>query len=276
MLYEYTFGEIHIRHAVDENPNARDFNMHIHEQCEIFFYISGNVNYLVEGSIYPLTPGSLMLMRPHEVHAAQITGIGRYERFSINFPTDFIKPLDPKLQLLRPFTDRPLGKNNILDSSVTDSDKVKNLFLKMTAEYEDEYEKQFSIRTGLVTLLDMIYRFSKNHMSTDELSDCPGKKYVSYVNNHLFEPLSVSELAAHFFISQAQFNRVFKKSTGASPWEYITKKRLTAAKEKIRNGSPAILAAESCGFNDYSSFYRAYTGYFGNTPISEKPKIKDD
>lgn len=51
-------------------------------------------------------------------------------------------------------------------------------------------------------------------------------------NQHIFESITVPDLAEHFYLSPSQFNRIFKKSTGAAPWEYITKKRLTAAKEK--------------------------------------------
>ena len=43
-------------------------------------------------------------------------------------------------------------------------------------------------------------------------------------------------------------------------------KRLTAAREKIRSGEAAQYAAESCGFGDYSTFYRAYVKYFGRSP----------
>lgn len=69
-------------------------------------------------------------------------------------------------------------------------------------------------------------------------------------------------LAERFFISTAQFNRIFKKATGSSPWEYITLKRLTAAKEKIRSGTQVTKACIDCGFGEYSVFYRAYVKYF--------------
>ncbi len=67
-------------------------------------------------------------------------------------------------------------------------------------------------------------------------------------------------------ISTSQFNRVFRQATGAAPWDYITKKRLTVAKELLKNGISAQEAAESCGFKDYSVFYRAYNRYFGHPP----------
>ena len=74
MLDEYYFDNIYIRHAVDEHPDDRDFTMHVHEQCEIYFFVSGNAEYLVEGSVHPLSEKSLLIMRPSEAHKARITG----------------------------------------------------------------------------------------------------------------------------------------------------------------------------------------------------------
>ena len=39
MLNEYSSGEIYIRYAVDDMPDDKDFNMHIHDKCEIYLFI---------------------------------------------------------------------------------------------------------------------------------------------------------------------------------------------------------------------------------------------
>lgn len=72
MLNEYSSGNIYIRHAVDEFPNDNDFKMHIHDTCEIYYFISGKVEYIVEGSVYPLEANDLMIMAPSEAHRAKI------------------------------------------------------------------------------------------------------------------------------------------------------------------------------------------------------------
>ena len=89
---------------------------------------------------------------------------------------------------------------------------------------------------------------------------------VSYVNANILGDISVSTLAERFFMSGPQFCKLFKEATGASPWKYITAKRLLEAGNMIAEGTPAWEAAERCGFGDYSSFYRAYVKRFGTTP----------
>ncbi len=265
MLNEYSFGEIYIRHAIDDSPHATDFTMHIHDRCEIYFFISGNVEYLVEGSKYPLHENSLMIMRPAEVHAPKITGGSTYERYAVNFPLAFADHIDPECRLTKAFTDRPLGKNNMFGSSEMDMALVKKLFSEMCRD-NDDYGKRLTINTHLITLLDMIDRAFSEQNRSGHKQQSTAERIVMYVNEHLTEDVSVQQFAEHFYLSTSQFNRVFKQATGAAPWEYVVKKRLTIAKELLRKGVSAQEVSQSCGFKDYSVFYRAFTKHCGNPP----------
>lgn len=265
MLKEYNLDKIYIRHAIDENPDDRDFTMHIHESCEIYFFVRGKIDYFVEGSQYPLKDRSIMIMRPSEVHKPRITGSGIYERFAVNFPVSFANEIDSENRLLKPFINRPLGENNLLDNSVIDIALVYKLFSDIF-EANDDYKRLLTAKIRLLLLLDMIDNaYGKLNSSTYKPRSI-SESIVRYVNKHLFEEISVPDLAGNFYLSPSQFTRIFKRATGAPPREYILRKRLTAAKEKIHSGFTAQSAAESCGFKDYSSFYRAYKKYFGFSP----------
>lgn len=269
MLNEYSFGEVYIRHAIDNAPDAKDFTMHIHDRCEIYFFLSGDVEYLVEGSKYSLETNSLMIMRPAEAHAPKITGSCTYERYAINFPLSFASSIDPEGRLTKPFTERPLGKSNMFSSSEIDALLVKKLFSEMCSD-NDEYGKRLAINTHLITLLDMINRAWGEKEKIKHKQQSNAQRIVMYVNDHLTDDISVPLLAEHFYLSTSQFNRVFRQATGAAPWEYITKKRLTIAKEMLRNGISAQEVADNCGFKDYSVFYRAYIKQFGKAPKHNK------
>ena len=273
MVKEYFIDNIVIRHAIDEMPDDANFRMHLHERCEIYFLVSGNVEYLVEGSKYPLDEKNLMIMRPAETHKPKIVGEKRYERYAINFPISFANSIDPEGSLVKTFTERELGRNNRFTDSEMDMVLVEKLFHEMFAT-DDEYQRRITVKTHLLMLLDMISRtFSARENPKQKPNNY--ERIVVYVNNHLFEEISIPSLANHFYLSPSQFNRVFKQATGAAPWDYITKKRLTAAKEKIHNGVSAQTASQTCGFKDYSAFYRAYTKYFGSSPTNDNKKSLD-
>ena len=266
ILQEFNSENLYMRYAVDENPDDTNFSMHIHERCEIFYFISGDAEYLVEGAEYPLRPGSILIMRPTESHRVKIVGRGKYERYAINFSVSVIDNIDPQRRLMKAFFDRPLGRGNLYLPTEFEDVNIRKVFSEM-CEGADDYEKRLHILTQLILLLNSIHKAFLNRGFAEYLPpQSISEKMVSYVNSHLFDELSVPVLAEHFFLSASQFSRVFKQATGAAPWTYITIKRLTAAREKIQSGFSAQKACESCGFEDYSAFYRAYVKYFGHPP----------
>lgn len=264
-LKESDIGGIYVRHAVDEAPKASEFIFHVHDRCEIFYFISGNAQYLVEGSAYPLEKGSLLIMRPGEAHCAKILSSERYERYAVNFPISLFDSFDPQRRLMKAYMDRPLGKGNMFTQS-----GLEKTFDEMCGCELDEYGRNLLMTTKLLALIDMINREYDQRSDDGEVSHTFAERIVRYVNHHLFDELSVPMLAEHFFLSPSQFSRVFKQATGAPPWEYITAKRLFAAREMLLNGTSARKAAEACGFRDYSVFYRAYVKRFGRSPNSKK------
>ncbi len=271
-LKELNFKNLYIRHAVDYDPNDEDFQMHIHSRCEIFYFISGNVNYLVEGSKYPLEHGSLLIMRPSESHRAKIISGGKYERYVINFPFSAADIIDPERRMIKPFFNRPLGIGNLYLPSELNEIPIEKYF-KLICGCGDNYELGLEIYIRLFSILKAVSAaYSKREHSDFSPSQSVCGQILSYINSHLFEDISLSMLAQRFFISQSQLNRLFKNTTGASPWRYITLKRLTAAKEMIQNGIPAAKAGDQCGFGDYSAFYRAYVKYFGASPKYDDTK----
>jgi len=92
------------------------------------------------------------------------------------------------------------------------------------------------------------------------------------VNRHLFEDISLQEVADRFYRSRSQISRIFRRATGSSLWDYVTLKRLLAARAMIQRGEPAGAACMACGFADYSSFFRAYRSRFGHPPKEDAPR----
>ena len=268
ILEEFNGEGVYTRYAVDEKPDDSNFTMHVHEQCEIYCFVSGDAEYLVEGARYPLKAGSVLIMRPAESHRVKILGGGKYERYAVNFSPSFTERLDSRRILMSPFYERPLGRGNLYPAAELGGE-IPMWFDEM-CRGGGGYERQLVISTRLFLILEMIYkaylkRGTAEYAPPTELSE----QIVTYVNAHLFEHLSIPMLAERFFLSTSHFNRVFRLATGAAPWEYIIIKRLTAAREKIRCGEHAGTAAESCGFSDYSAFYRAYVKRFGYPPKSD-------
>ncbi|MDD3882338.1 MAG: AraC family transcriptional regulator, partial [Eubacteriales bacterium] len=243
-----------------------NFEFHVHDRCEMFYFVSGSAEYLVEGSVYPLASGSLMIMRPGEAHCIRMLKKAVYERYAVNFPLSIFDSFDSRRILMKPYTERELGKGNLFSLSGQEA-----AFAEMCDDSLDDYTRGVVITAKLAGLLETILRefgSSARHTSAEKTI---AEEVVAYVNRHIFGELSLTMLAEHFYLSKSQLCRIFKQTTGAAPWDYITVKRLIAAKTMIANGATAKAAAESCGFCDYSVFYRAYVKRFKQSP-SGKPE----
>jgi AraC-like DNA-binding protein len=95
---------------------------------------------------------------------------------------------------------------------------------------------------------------------------------ISYINEHLFENISIESLCKQFYISKSQLNILFKKATNTTVWKYITTKRLISARHLLYNGMSAYEACIQSGFKDYSTFYRRYKDFFGTSPQEDIDK----
>ena len=80
---------------------------------------------------------------------------------------------------------------------------------------------------------------------------------IAYLNARITENLTLDSICESFYISKSQLNRKFRRMIGSTVWEYVTAKRLIMAKELLQKGESPMKVYSQCGFNDYTSFYRA-------------------
>lgn len=85
--------------------------------------------------------------------------------------------------------------------------------------------------------------------------------------NSLSEPISPAELASWSGLTAARFARLIKRLFGLTPSQYITKARIAAASNLLRETDRTVAQiAAACGFADHSSFTRAFRKVAGISP----------
>ena len=268
-LFSYRDSELYSHHTVDLHPNPEDFSMHAHDWMEIYYFISGSGTYLVEGTQYPIRPHDILILRPAETHRLSIAPSEPYERIAIHFSASLLATLDPEQRLLKPFLDRPLGQQNYYPAEADSDGHLRTAFSDFNFDRVPDIRLNLLARLVLfLTALCGVYEETAHHVPAQGLQSM----IVAYVNEHLFEPISLQTVADHFYRSRSQISRIFQQATGSPIWEYVTIKRLLAARAMIQRGEPAGKACLACGFTDYSSFYRAYRARFQHSPREDAPQ----
>jgi AraC-like DNA-binding protein len=87
--------------------------------------------------------------------------------------------------------------------------------------------------------------------------------------------VNVDELAAALAMSTSQFRRRLSAITGDTPQGYITKIRMQKARHLLDTTPDMTMLdiANSCGYDDQSSFTRAFKRFFGVTPSDYLTKL---
>ena len=103
-------------------------------------------------------------------------------------------------------------------------------------------------------------------------------RVVDYINDHLYENLSVDLLSEVAFFSKYHFHRQFSEYTGISVFKFIQLIRLRRASYQLvfRKHNQIIDIAISAGFENPESFSHAFKKTFGQTPsqFRKKPEWK--
>ena len=93
------------------------------------------------------------------------------------------------------------------------------------------------------------------------------ERAVEYIQDQLDADLTVSEIAQAVGISPDHFSRLFKESTGQTPYRYVVEARARKAKELLTTGKFTISeAAFHVGFVDQSHLTRHFKRIFGLPP----------
>jgi AraC family transcriptional regulator len=90
---------------------------------------------------------------------------------------------------------------------------------------------------------------------------------VEYIQDQLDTDLTVSGIAQAVGMTPDNFTRLFKESTGQSPYRYVVEARVRKAKELLTTGKFTISeAAHHVGFVDQSHLTRHFKRVFGLPP----------
>ena len=127
-------------------------------------------------------------------------------------------------------------------------------------------DKLLAISVSLKYMLYRLYDDLRKGLSEINENDVYSVA-IQYVNEHLAEDISISDVAKHIHYSESYFGFAFKKKYNVSVAQYIREARLAKAKDLLSNTSFSIARVASCvGFDDPNYFSVLFKKAFGVSP----------
>lgn len=277
-MQEYTSCKAAISHCLETKTFAvahlyqdeKTMNIHIHDCYEIFYSISGGKQFLINNKFYDIKPGDLFVINQFESHYLSQIDQTVLERIVLSVHPDYVKALStPQTNLDICFTERPKHFSHRISLTKEQQKRYMYFINKITSNSgygNDIIEK--SAFMELLVLLNSFYYISTQKESTISTYtyNHQVEEMISFINQHIQEPITIETLAKHFYLSDSYICRMFKSATGTTINKYMIARRISIAKSLLASGLNVNDVCEQCGFRDYSNFLKAFTRAVGISP----------
>jgi AraC-type DNA-binding domain-containing proteins len=270
--YEKTgYLQKHFRLFHIEDMERREFAYHYHDFDKIICFLGGRADYMIEGKKYSLEPYDFVLVNRNEIHRPEVDFSMPYERMILYIEHEFLKAYRGEdYDLTGCFGRAQEQKANVLHFPAGMTGRLCET-LKRLEECTGEKRYAGELQ-GELLFLEFMIQLNEACLEYEHAYDHRAKynkkiiDMMRFINENLGKDLSIDRLAERFYMSKYHMMRQFKEETGYSIHQYISEKRLLAAKGLIREGMSAGAAALECGFQDYSAFARAFKKKMGMAP----------
>ena len=265
------YKKIDYKHLTHKSPS---FEFHLHDGCEIYYRISGDVRYFVEKQIYSVNAYDVFITNQNEIHKPNFESSQPYERITLCFNPDFFSQFSSKdYDILNCFYNRKNGTDNKITLTPPEFERMMGSFeaieeaLLQNASYSD-----IRITNIVIDLLLLLNEAAKRKSKANQKNQLNENlaKIIDYIDTHLSEDLSLATLESVLFVSAPHICRTFKKATNSTIHQYIIKKRIVLAKHLLKMGYSVSDVSHKSGFSDFSNFIKTFKKHTGMIPSKYK------
>ena len=263
-------------------PRCRSLRLHSHPFSEIVYIRSGTALHCHRGNRYPLFAGDCFVVSPDEEH-----GFYEAKKFSLTNILYYPEMLDgyageyrgsqgiTGFLAIEPLFRTETGFRHKLHLQPSRQRLIAGLLDRLQDEYDGRLPGYRSMCKALfneaVVSLGRMYASHITEGSHEQVFDAGGKlinNAVTYLEQHAHDDISAAQVARSAFVSISTLSYAFKKQTGVSLSEYVTKIRIDKACELLQTSRDSLSrVAMSVGFQDPAYFSRVFKKTLGETPF---------
>ncbi|MAQ76587.1 MAG: hypothetical protein CL613_09680 [Aquimarina sp.] len=251
---------------------------HKHNYFEIIFVNSGRGYHTINGAKFPYKENNIFLLAPEDRHHFEIEYKSKFTYFKFTellFSGGVDLP-DRKNWLKR--IEQLLHQPNLIPGDVIshedDRDIIWDIHNLVIEEFKNEkaYYQEI-ISNAISTILSIIVRniSTKYNTSKKEISYNNNKidQILSHIRQHVYDnnKTKISFLADKFNMSQSSISTYFKRKTGESIHQYVTKYKMKLVEQRLQHTDLTIAEiAYQLGFTDESHLTKTFKKHFDVSP----------
>lgn len=239
--------------------------------------------YLPEEAV-ELSPGHMYIVPAHTVHSYACSG--KFSHYYLHFYEGYKKETDifdfyefPVEVDAEPMDESLLYNmcSRHPEAELPASDPSSYDYMGKFIDYVHRYnaltlDAKLELRGSILLLFS---RFVKRAQTRVWTRDKRLAHALDYIHNHIYDTISIDELASVACVTKCHFIRLFVKTVGLPPLQYVNKKKMDRAELMlITEEMPVKEIAYQLGFSDHSYFIRLFKKTTGLTPMAYRNSMR--
>lgn len=260
--FHYSFLEIvHSTKYVSE--------MHYHNLYELYFLEQGNREYIVNGKVYPVEAGTLVIIPPGILHE---TSGQAFSRRLIHFSRECLEEfLDKKtVDSLLSACSAPIR----IPNEKMPLKNVEAIFQQVRIYFQNGDVEGCALATA--NLLHGLKKMTEGKTKSASTSDKLIEQISLYIQENATQIQNLEEISNRFFISKSHLCHLFKQQKHTTVYDFLLKIKiekaatlLTTTKKKIKD------ICNECGFNSEYYFSRRFLLATGISPSKYRKEFSN-
>lgn len=233
-----------------------------HDFWEFLYLESGSLSVLVDGELYALSPGELILYPPHSFHSVAASSNTMISVVSFSTDSPALFDLSGEVLQLSGAAKEVLGQIMSLGKKLLifpEASKIRGMVLRDNVTPADTQRLSNLLELFLLDLFKTETRSNNKNFQDDQFA-----AFTDYLKTNLNRALSLEEISEGCAIGAANLQKLCRKQCGCGPVTYFISLKIGAAKRMMQETSLNFTQiAEQLGFSSvhyFSKLFKAKTG----------------
>jgi len=251
------------------------FMWHWHPEIELTWFVSGQMEYVINDQNYLVHAGQGMFCNSNALHAGYMIDEQDCDYISITFHPRFIYGYE----------------NSILQTKyvdfITSNDFWSSLVLKPEISWQNEIienikeiyklsqinptSPDFELRVHII-ICEIWHRLYQYYVQLSQDTPQPQKHLqrlrdiLSYIQAHASEDVSLEDIASHAGLCKSECCRFFKKYMKMTIFDYLLSTRIQNSLPLLLEGENITTIASLVGFSSPAYYGQIFKRYMGMSP----------
>ncbi len=254
---------------------------HWHDELQFCLVIKDSIRVSVEGDTFTLGEGEGFFVNSRRLHSIANAPGSDATYICLDFHPRLIAGFEGSVvqsKHIEPFI-RPGALPYLRFSpSIPWQEELLALLFKVYRDYSSDTPDELQIAIWLASAWHTLITNGPLEAAATGQSIRPQMRAaLEYIGEHLCEPISLDDVAAHIGFAKSTCCREFKRQLGCTLTEYVLNARLLEASRLLLSSDASVATvAASCGFSSSSYFITKFRERIGTSPAAYRKEHAGD